>query len=113
MPTHNKKIKNDKNSTLLVDAHHEVIANNYVYAIAATIQEFHTGQTVNSGFPYQVYLDMAWGGLTNTYIFNKVYPNDPNDKNYKDRERILARINTEKFGSQYGITSPLGTPCKR
>jgi hypothetical protein len=103
----------DKNSTLLVDAHHEVIANNYVYAIAATVQEFHTGQTINSGFPYQVYLDIAWGGLTNTYIFDKIYPNDPNHKNFKDRERILARIIAEKNGSQYGIISPLGTPCKK
>lgn len=108
-----QNIRNDKNNTLLVDAHHEVIANNYVYAIAATIQEFHTGQTVNSGFPNQVYLDMAWGGLIGTTAFYINYPNDPNHKNYKDRERILARINTEKLGSQYGITSPIGTPCKR
>jgi hypothetical protein len=108
-----QKITNDKSGTLLANAHHEVIANNYVYAIAATIQEFHTGQTVNSGFPNQVYLDMAWGGLRDTEVFNKNYPNDPTHKNYKDRERILARINTEKFGSQYGITSPLGTPCKK
>jgi hypothetical protein len=108
-----QKITNDKSGTLLPDAHHELIANNYVYAIAATIQEFHTGQTVNSGFPSQVYLDMAWGGLDKTSIFNKIYPNDPTHNNYKDRERILARINAERLGSQYGITSPLGTPCKK
>jgi hypothetical protein len=108
-----QKIKNDKNSTLLVEAHHELIANNYVYAIASTIQEFHTGKTLNSNFPQQVYLDLAWGGLDKTAIFNKNYPNDPSHKNYKDRERILARIIAEKNGSQYGITSPLGTPCKK
>lgn len=85
----------------------------YVNSIAETIQEFHTGQSVGSGFPYQVYLDMAWGGLKDTYIFNKNYPNNPNHKNYKDRVRILARINTEKIGSQYGITAPIGTPCKK
>ena len=102
-----------KDPNVSPDAHHELIANNYVYSIAATIQEFHTGQSVDSGFPSQVYLDMAWGGLDRTYIFNKNYPNDPNHKNYKDRERIFSRINTEKIGSQYGIYSPVGTPCKK
>jgi hypothetical protein len=108
-----QKIAKDKNNTLLPDAHHELIANNYVNAIASTIQEFHTGQVISSGFPYQIYMDMAWGGLNGTEIFNKNYPNDPNHKNYKDRERILARINVERFGSQYGIYSPIGTPCKK
>jgi hypothetical protein len=100
-----------KNPNLTVDEHHELIANKYVNTIAATIQEFHTGQSVT--YPLQVYLDLAWGGLTGTYVFNKNYPNDPNDKNYKDRERIFARINTEKLGTQYGINSPIGTPCKK
>jgi hypothetical protein len=100
-----------KNPNLTVDEHHELIANKYVNTIAATIQEFHTGQSV--AYPLQVYLDLAWGGLTGTYVFNKDYPNDPNDKNYKDRERIFARINTEKLGTQYGINSPIGTPCKK
>lgn len=108
-----QKIANDKSGTILPNAHHELIAKNYVYTIASTIQEFHTGQVVTSGFPSQVYLDMAWGGLQGTSIFNKNYPNDPNDKNYKERERILARIVAEKNGSQYGIISPLGTPCKK
>ena len=56
---------------------------------------------------------MAWGGLQGTYIFNKNYPNDPNHKNYKDRERILDRINAEKKGSQYYSATPIGTPCKK
>ena len=108
-----QQIDKDKNKTLTVERHHEIIADDYVYAIASTIQEFHTGEIVTSGFPRQVYLDMAWGGLIDTTIFNKNYPNDPNNKNYKDRERIIARINTEKLGSQYGINSPVGTPCKK
>ena len=101
-----------KDLSILPDAHHELIASYYVNAIASTIEEFHTGQPVDSGFPRQVYLDMAWGGLIGTYIFNKNYPNDPNNINYKDRERILARIITERIGSQYGVNSPIGTPCK-
>ena len=56
---------------------------------------------------------MAWGGLQETQIFNKNYPDDPNHKNYKDRERIFGRINTEKNGSEYGINTPIGTPCKK
>lgn len=108
-----QKITNDKSRAILPNAHHELIAKNYVYAIASTIQEFHTGQIVTSGFPSQVYLDMAWGGLIQTETFNKIYPDNPNDKNYNDRERILARIVAEKNGSQYGVTSPLGTPCKK
>ena len=106
-----QQITNDK--SILPDAHHELIASNYVYSIASSIQEFHTGQPVGSGFPRQVYLDMALGGLTGTTFFNKNYPNDPNDKNYNDRIRIFARINTEKLGSQYGVNTPLGTPCKK
>jgi hypothetical protein len=102
-----------KNPKVLPDEHHELIAKKYVNSIASTIQEFHTGQPVTSGFPHQVYLDMAWGGLDKTKIFNTTYPNDPNHKNYKDRERILGRIITEKKGDVYGIYSPIGTPCKK
>ena len=102
-----------KNPNLLPSAHHDLIAEKYVDAIAATIQEYHTGQPVASGFPNQVYLDMAWGGLQGTDFFNKNYPNDPTHKNYKDRERILGRITAERIGSQYGVNSPLGTPCKK
>ncbi len=49
-----------KDLSILPDAHHELIASHYVNAIASTIEEFHTGQSVDSGFPRQVYLDMAW-----------------------------------------------------
>ena len=102
-----------KNPKALPNEHHELIAKKYVNAVASTIQEFHTGQPVTSGFPRQIYLDMAWGGLDKTKIFDATYPNDPNHKNYKDRERILNRIITEKKGEQYGSTSPAGKPCKK
>ncbi|WP_166920595.1 hypothetical protein [Flavobacterium poyangense] len=101
-----------KDKTILPAAHHELIADKYVNTIASTIQEFHTGISVDSGFPNQVYLDMAWGGLLRTEIFNKNYPNNPTHKNFKDRERILRRITAERNGSEYGIISPLGTSCK-
>lgn len=100
-----------KNTNILPEAHHELIAKQYVFAIATTIQEFHTGQFTD--YPHQDYLDIAWGGLQDTYIFNKNYPDNPTHKNYKDRLRIMAKINTEKLGTQYGMYSPLGTPCKK
>ncbi|WP_374174939.1 hypothetical protein [Flavobacterium tructae] len=103
-----------RNPNVLPDAQHELIANKYVNAIASTIQEFHTGKlVVSSSSLKQVYLDMAWAGLQKTEIFNKIYPNDPNNKNYKERERIFARITAERKGEQYGVTSPAGKPCKK
>lgn len=100
-----------KNPNILASEHHEIIAKQYVFAIATTIQEFHTGQYTD--YPYQDYIDLAWGGLTGTTIFNANFPNDPSHKNYKTRERILNRINAEKLGLFYQNTTPLGTPCKK
>lgn len=105
------QITNDK--SILPAAHHELIAEKYVKTIAATIQEFHTGVSIGYGSPSKDYIDLAWGGLKDTNVFNNSYPNDRNHKNYNDRERILSRINTEKRGSVYGATSPIGTPCKK
>ncbi|MBQ0907656.1 hypothetical protein KBJ98_02945 [Flavobacterium sp. F-328] len=96
-----------KNTSILPDAHHELIAGKYVNVIATTIEQFHLGDTFHSGYPSQVYLDMAWGGLTGTKIFNKTYP-----EGSADRERILDRINTEMKGTPYQGYTPLGTPCK-
>lgn len=94
-----------------VEAHHNLMATKYVNSIASTIQEFDTGIPVTSGFPNQVYLDIAWAGLEGTYIFNKNYPNDPNDKNYSDRNRILSRGSIEKYNKPRGNQIPIGKPC--
>jgi hypothetical protein len=58
---------------------HEIIANKFVNIIASTVQEFHTGESINSGYPMQAYLDLAWAGLVGTSIY-KNYPNDQNHK---------------------------------
>jgi hypothetical protein len=100
------------NPKIIPNAHHELIAQNYVKVIAATIQEFHTGIQVPLGSAAQVYNDLAWSGLFQTTYFNAIYPNDTNDKNYKERERIRDRYNTEKNGTQYQSYTPIGTPCK-
>ena len=91
----------------IINKHHELIADKYVNAIASAIEQFHLGDTFHSGYPRQVYLDMAWGGLQGTYIFNKTYP-----QGSAGRDKILARINTERKGSPYQGYTPLGTPCK-
>ncbi|TDE00386.1 hypothetical protein [Flavobacterium sandaracinum] len=106
------KHQSTKNTIILPDAHHELIAKDYVYAIASTIEQFHLGDTFATDYPRQVYIDMAWGGLIGTYIFNKNYPDDPTDKNFNDRERILDRINTELKRTPYQGYTPVGTPCE-
>lgn len=95
-----------------IDVQHEVIAQNYLYAIASTIERFHKGISGNPSYPPQVYIDMAWSGLIGTDIFNKNYPNDPNHKNYTDRERIKNRRYAEDFNISRENQSPIGEPCK-
>lgn len=94
-----------------VDKQHEVIAENYVNVIASTIEEFYTGVSVNSGYPRQVYLDLAWAGLIDTNFFKKNYPNDATHKNYADRERIKTRRYVEQYNESRENQSPLGKPC--
>lgn len=105
--------KIDQNPNILVSEHHELIAKNYVDAIAAAIQEFNTGLPVTLGTASQVYTDLAWSGLFDTTIFNTKYPNNSNDSNFNVRQRIMNRYITEKNGSQYSTTSPVGTPCQK
>lgn len=61
----------------------------------------------------QVYMDLDLGGLKETNTFYENFPDDPTHKNFNNRERIFARINTEKSGTQYGVNSPIGTSCKK
>ena len=103
----------NKNQNILVNAHHELIAKNYVNVIAAAIQEFKTGIPVVLGNASQEYTDLAMSGLWGTTFFNKKYPNDPNNANYNERQRIIKRVQAEKIGGQFGPISPIGTPCKK
>jgi hypothetical protein len=56
----------------LMYAQHEIIANKFVNIIASTVQEFHTGESINSGYPMQAYLDLAWAGLVGTSIYKEI-----------------------------------------
>jgi hypothetical protein len=96
----------------LMYAQHEIIANKFVNIIASTVQEFHTGESINSGYPMQAYLDLAWAGLVGTSIYKRNYPNDQNHKNYAARGRIENRIVAETYNSSRGDQNPLGKPCK-
>lgn len=100
-----------KNPSILPSAHHELIAENYVKVIAATIQEFHTGINVPLGSASEVYTDLAWSGLFDTTYFNTLYPDDSNSVNYNDRVRIINRFYSEKNVEPRGKLTPNGTPC--
>jgi hypothetical protein len=102
-----------KDPTIIPSTHHELIAKNYVNVIAATIQEFHTGIPVELGKASQIYTDLAWSGLSKTSIFNTKYPDDPNNVNYKERQRILDRFTNEKNYENRGGLNPVGTPCPK
>ncbi|MBF4473747.1 hypothetical protein, partial [Flavobacterium sp. HJJ] len=102
-----------KDPNIIPSTHHELIATNYVNVIAATIQEFHTGIPVELGKASQIYTDLAWSGLSKTSIFNTKYPDDPNNVNYKERQRILDRFTNEKNYENRGGLNPVGTPCPK
>jgi hypothetical protein len=84
---------------------HEEIANSYVSAISAALQEY------QPGLEQQVYDDMAWGGLIGTPIFDTLFPaGNPN------LERIMNRYECEQTGNPSGQGSPsqqnpMGQPC--
>lgn len=96
---------------ILPDAHHELIATNYVNMIASTIQEFHTGIPVELGKATEVYTDLAWSGLFGTTYFNTKYPDNPNNANFAERVRIINRFYVEKNVELRGNLAPVGIPC--
>jgi len=99
-------------STSAVDIQHQQMAQSYVDAIAKALQEYQTGTPVPSGTnPDQIYIDLAWGGLNDTPIFEATYPTgNPN------RQRILNRVACEQNGTPIGQgtpnhQNPIGQPC--
>jgi hypothetical protein len=95
-----------------IDAHHVEMANTYVNAIGSALQEFQTGIPVNYGsIPNQVYTDLAWGGLKDAPIYNKMFP-----LGSPDRERVEYRYACEQTGRIVGsgnpnAQTPIGKPC--
>jgi hypothetical protein len=94
------------------DAHHEEMANTYVDAIGAALQEFQTGTAVPFGTkPNQIYTDLAWGGLRDAPIYGEKFPSGT-----PERLRIDNRLACEQSGSPVGYGTPqqqntIGKPC--
>jgi hypothetical protein len=92
----------------LPNLHHKEMAETYVNAIGAALQEFQTGVAVLSGqTPNQIYTDLAWGGLRGTPIYDETFP--VGSENYK---RIEARYAAESNGGTTGNQTAIGKPCK-
>lgn len=94
------------------DAQHEEMANTYVEAIGAALQEFQTGVALLSGKkPDQIYTDLAWAGLRDAPIYEKKFP-----VGTTERLRIDNRYTSEQTGNTIGAgtaqqQTPIGKPC--
>jgi hypothetical protein len=94
------------------DYHHQQMATDYVDAIARALQEYQTGIPLPAiSSPEQIYSDMAWGGLSQTPVFNTLYPDGSSD-----RQRILNRYAAEQTGHPVGegtsqVQTSIGQPC--
>ncbi|UUF16416.1 MULTISPECIES: hypothetical protein [Flavobacterium] len=90
------------------NAHHQEMANTYVNAIGAALQEFQTGIPVPNGvMPNQIYTDLAWGGLLDAPVFTEIYPTGSSDY-----IRIKARYESEGTGRSVKNQVPIGKPCQ-
>lgn len=102
-----------QNSGVVTDpvTQHEQIALSYVNIIAAALQEYEISNGITTTNP-QVYNDLAWGGLIDTYAFI----NSPS-LTQSDKDRIIARNYAEAENlsqtnpSGVVICTPIGTPC--
>lgn len=112
-PTLYQKFVDTKYPGSKEDSHHEQMANSYVEAIGAALQEFQTGAAPAFGTkPDQIYTDLAWGGLSHAPIYDKIFSNK-----FDDRLRIEDRYRCESNGSTSGSgiigqQKAIGNPCK-
>uniref|UniRef100_UPI00374D9CD5 hypothetical protein n=1 Tax=Flavobacterium sp. TaxID=239 RepID=UPI00374D9CD5 len=93
------------------DAHHIEMANQYIDVIAQTLQEYNKGGDPNNIIPYQVYTDLAWGGLIGTPVFEEKFPSGS-----LERLRIENRYACEQSGNAVGystgeLQNTVGKPC--
>jgi hypothetical protein len=88
-------------------AHHDEMAKTYVDAIALALQEYNKTTDPNGIVPFQVYTDLAWGGLQEAPIFKEKYPIGSTDYN-----RIVGRYNCESVNFSINGQTPVGLPCK-
>jgi hypothetical protein len=100
-------LKTFPNSNDKQDAQHKEMADKYVDAMASALQEYDANYTV----PYQIYKDLAWGGLRDAPVFNATFP-----PGSAERIRITNRYNAESTGRSVGDGTPqaqipVGKPC--
>lgn len=69
------------------------MADLYVGSIASALQEYNKYADPQGLIPYQVYEDLAWGGLMDAPIFEETFP--PGTDNYI---RIKNRYRCESSG---------------
>ncbi len=89
-----------------VDAYHDTMANKYVEAIATTLQEYNKIDDSDNSIPYQVYEDLAWGGLQEAPIFKTKFSEGSAEYN-----RIIGRYNGESVNSTINGEKAIGKPC--
>ncbi len=93
--------------------HHLEMAHFYVDTIARALQEYQTNIPVSdTSTPEQIYIDLAWGGLINTPVFDD--PSTPLTS--ADKNRIMNRYICEQTGIQSASgtlnqQNPIGQPC--
>lgn len=100
-------LKEYPNSTDKQDAQHKVMADRYVDAMASALQEYDANYLID----YQVYKDLAWGGLKDAPIFDKTFPPASTEGN-----RIKNRYGCESIGRAVELGTPneqkpVGKPC--
>jgi hypothetical protein len=88
------------------DAHHDTMANKYVNAIATTLQEYNKIDDPGNSIPYQVYEDLAWGGLQEAPVFKTKFPEGSAEYN-----RIKGRYNGESVNSTINGEKAVGKSC--
>lgn len=99
-------------NTTSANAHHLEMANQYVETIASALQEFNKINDPNGNIPYQVYSDLAWGGLMNTPVYDEKYVTGGTEDT-----RIRNRYSCESNGNEVAsgtpnAQKPAGKPCK-
>ena len=87
-------------------AHHDEMANTYVNAIGSALQEYNKSDDPNGIIPFQVYTDLAWGGLQEAPIFKEKYPVGSSEYN-----RIVGRYNSESVNFTINGQIVVGKPC--
>lgn len=95
----------------MYDAHHLEMAKQYIDVIAQTLQEYNKSADPSGSVPYEVYTDLAWGGLIGTPVFDEKFK-----VGTPERLRVENRYAAEQTGNPIGyntgqLQDVVGKPC--